>query len=213
MTVNSIISELRSKSKELGRSSDYSDEYLFELFISKRAILLMQRLTKFQNLQESNYTTFCMDLAKSNANICSEYNCEIKKSIYKLPPHLTGRNVSSLKVYTLDNQLISETTIQDVQLNQLNDIKRNKIAYSIENNFIYIWNNLNIKHIKVRALWESILDWTEIQSTSNCVDVYSVDIGMERSLKDVAIGMVYDEIVKSNTIREDDFNDSSTEIR
>jgi hypothetical protein len=213
MTVNSIISELRVLLKEFSRSSSYSDEALWELFVSKRAVLLQQKLMKFQYVGDSSYMTFCLDLALANANSCSEYDCSVKKSIYKVPNVITGRNVTSLKVMTLDNRLISETSVQDVMLNQLNDIKRDKISYSMVNNFIYIWNNLTIKHVKVKALWENPVDWAEIQSPTSCIDVYGVDIGMERSLKDVAIQMVYDEIVKSNTIREDDFNDSSTEIR
>jgi hypothetical protein len=213
MTVNNIISTIRTLLKENSRSTSYSDEFIFELFITKRALLLHQRLGKFQAINESSYMTFCMDLELTNANSCSPLDCPIKKSIFKVPSMITGRNVTSLKVMTLDNKIISETSVQDVILNQLNDIKRDKISYSMVNNFIYIWNNLTIKHIKVKAIWESILDWSEIQSTSNCIDVYSVDIGLERVLKDVAIQMVYDDIIKSNTLKEDNSNDSSTEIR
>jgi hypothetical protein len=214
MTVNSVISELRILLKEFNRTTNFSDEFLWELFIDTRAKLIEQKLKKFQPINDSAYLSFCLDLQTVNANECSELECKVKRSVFKLPAAITGRNVSSLKVFNLAGKQISPVDTSDVDKLKYNDIKKNNPAYSIENNFIYIWNNLQIKHIKVKALWEDPTDFADIQSNNQCVDVFAMDIQMERAMKDDAIKMVLELIMNTSLkIKDDAINDSNSEIR
>lgn len=213
MTVNSIVSELRSLLKEFNRSSAYSDEYLWEQFIDARAKVIEQKLKKFQAISETMYHSFCMDLQTVNANECSELDCKVKRTVYKIPAAIIGRNRTTLDIYNLAGQKIDPVDISDVDNLKYNDIKKNKPAYSIANNFIYIWNNLQIKHIKVRAIWENPIDFADIQSNNQCIDVFAMDLQMERSLKDDAKKMVIDLLLNSMKIKDDSSNDSNPDLR
>lgn len=211
ITINSVVSELRSYLKDFSRTSDYSNEFLIECFLNERATLIEQKLKKFQRMSDANYQSFCLDLQLVNSNDCSDLNCPIKRTIFKIPATITGRNKNTLEVFNLGNTPISDVAYNEINLNNLNEFKKNKIAYFIKNDFIYIVNNLAIAHIYVRGIFENPLDFLDIQSNNSCVDVYETDLKIEYSMKATAIQMVLEKLLKQSYPLVNDTSNNSNE--
>jgi hypothetical protein len=211
ITINSVVSELRSNLKDFSRTSDYSNEFLIECFLNERALLIEQKLKKFQKMSDANYQSFCLDLQLVNQNDCSELDCPVKRTVFKIPATLTGRNRTTLEIFNLANVPISEVAYSDINNLKLNAFKKDKVAYFIKNDFIYIINDLKIAHIYVRAIFENPIDFLDIQSGTNCVDVYESDLKIEYAMKASAIQMVLEKILKQSYPLVNDTSNNSNE--
>lgn len=224
MTVNDIISYIRGMIKDHDDSYGvFTDKFLWETFlIAKSDVYSNLRLRRFNYKNPQNEVGFCMELERGLSHECGciTYGCEVLVTKYNIPKYFSGRNMPSLKIYTIGNKeidLVEENEKEEVY--KYNDIYKNKILASIINNKIVIWNTLDLKIIRIKAYWEDITEIDEIQfcsnsdSDPNCIDVYSMDIGVDKDL----LKTITQEIIKllSSPIRliEDQTNDSNSEIK
>lgn len=226
MTVKEIVSYIRGVIKEHDSSlGPYTDRFLWETFnIAKADVLSTLRLRRFNYKNPQNYIGFCMELEKGLSHECNciTYGCEVLVTKHELPKFFSGRNTPSLRLYTLGNNqidIVTENEVQDVL--SYDKIYKNKVVASIINNKIVIWNTLDLKVIRVTALWEDITAISSVQycndndpTQPNCIDVYSVDTGVD---KDLVYTIVSDRVMKllspSFQLQEDTNNDSNHEIR
>lgn len=193
MTVNEIVSYIRGLLKEHDDThGPFTDKFLWETFlIGKAHVQSYHRLRRFNFKNPQDYVGFCMDLERGLSHECGciTYGCEVLVTKKELPKYFSGRNTPSLSIYTIGNkeiELVEENEFEEVY--KYSDIYADKILASIVNNKIVIWNTLELKFIRVKALWEDITEIDSIQYCSdssgdpNCIDVYNKDIGVDRDL-------------------------------
>jgi hypothetical protein len=226
MTVKEIISYIRGTIKEHDDDlGPYTDKYLWETFnIAKADVLSNFRLRRFNYQNPQNYIGFCMELEKGLSHECNciTYGCEVLVTKKELPKYFSGRNTASLRVYTLGNKqidIVTENEVQDVL--SYDKMYKDKIVASIINNRLVIWNTLELKVIRVVALWEDITEINSVQycnnndpTQPNCIDVYNTSIGVD---KDLIYTIVRERVMAlldpTFKLQEDMNNDSNPEIR
>lgn len=224
MTVNEIVSYIRGLLKEHDDSYGvYVDKFLWETFlIAKAEVYSNLRLRRFNFKNPQNEVGFCIELEQGLSHECGcvTYGCKVLTTKYELPRYFSGRNTGSLKIYTLGNkeiEIVEENEFEEVY--KYNDMYKNKILASIINNKIVIWNTLDLKLIRVKAYWEDITQIDDIQfcsdssSDPNCIDVYSLDIGVDKDLLKSIVDVMIDILSKPLRMIEDQTNDSNPEIK
>lgn len=219
MTVNEVVSLFRMSIKQYSDDTIYTDRYLWSLFNIQKAKLISQ---KYKSNDPQNYNTICIELTKGLSHECGciTMGCEVFKSV-QLPRWLTTRN-STLKVFTLDYKpmyQVSEENYRDM----LEDKTYEEAGlYSIVNRKIVSWNK-PYGVVMVSARWEDILDLDSVQyckdsnkddeDSSNCQDVYSMDIGLDAEFVDYAIRMALELLYPTLNIRDDETSDTNDTIK
>jgi hypothetical protein len=189
MTIPEIISTFKEILKLNHRSPEYTDSYLWSIFLNTRAEILNNNLKKNYYINPNEYKTFVLPLITVNKfeGTCIELDCPVKSTNTSIPAFLKARNSSTLSVFTPTDKEIPYRDVSQIEYSQYNDIKSNKIAYTFDiNNKLIILNNDLIKCVKVKALWDNILDFQNLQDPNSCVDLNTVDIGLSRdSVNDI----------------------------
>ena len=226
MTVHEIISYTRGLLKEHDNSKGpFTDKFLWETFnIAKADVLSNFRLRRFNYKNPQNYIGFCMELEKGLSHECGciTQGCEVLVTKYELPRFFSGRNIPSLKVFTLGNtqiDIVSENEIQDVL--SYDKIYKDKIVTSVVNNKLVVWNTLELKVIRVLALWEDVTEISAVQycndndsTQPNCLDVYHIDIGVDKDLvHNIITQRLLPLLNVPMQLQEDLNNDSNPEIK
>jgi len=222
MTVKEVISYIRGSIKEHDSSKGvYTDSYLWETFlIAKANVFSNRRLRRFNYQNPQNKVGFCMELEEGLSHECGclTYGCKILITKNKLPRFFSGRNISSLDVYTLGNKQIpleEENDVQEVLL--YSRIHKDKPMASIINNKLVLWNDLDKEIIRVKAYWEDPTEISEAQYCNDediqCVDVYSVDASVDMDIMEDILIEVYRILDIPRRTLEDQTNDSNPEIK
>lgn len=220
MRINTYISKLRFYLKEYSRDTKYTDQILAELFMDARAELLGQKKKKMKHISPAYYNTFCIKLVPGLSHECGciTFGCEVLKSEHPLPDFIAGYNNDTLTVFTLGGIKIDPIDENDYLLTQTNDILRNKPLYSIVNNHLIIWNNMDYPAVQVRAIWNNIVDWQYIQfcdqnNAATCIDVFDMEINMDKSQERAAYQMVLQDLRLPLSLVDDMTNDAQPEIK
>lgn len=152
---------------------------------------------------------------------CVTVGCDILRSEYKIPRPILGNKTSLFKVRTFDYTTISFGSEKDFQFNKYDDIKSKLINASIINDYLVIWNNLNLKMVLANGIWENILDWATIPQCDDsgeysvipCFDAKTSDFNMSLTLKQAAEQLVLKQLGITLQLKEDITNDTNSEIR
>lgn len=218
MLVSEVISTIRSSIKEHSDNSLYEDELLLNFFLNQRAVILRQKIAKYNHVSPQNYTTFCIGLEEGLSHECGciTVGCKVFRSTYKLPPYLSGRNRSMLEFYTLSYKkidLVDETDITSISHSR---IKKTRPHIIVPNNNIVLFEK-EYEAIMVRAILENPIEIKNIQhcqDSSNCFDVYSEDIFADRDVCQTAIELVVTKDLRLPMSISSDMNaDSNPEIK
>lgn len=185
--------------------------------IISRSKLLEQKLNKLQQLSDTDYQSFCLDLEKVTYHDCdctTDPDCLILRSTKKLPMYIRSSKWSTLKIRFVDGRNIDRSNITSNILSKYSNTKQDQeTKYFIDNQYVYILNHPDLKKIGARAVWSdpSALDnYTScINSDSSCYDSLNDEFPIDA-------GMVYDMYtLANNKIREhlgypeDTLNDSA----
>mgnify|MGYP000156229875 CR=1 FL=1 len=219
MKINEIISKLRGLLKAYSDETDFTDAYLWSLFCLSRSEILSNKLKRYNFINPSNYKTICLEMEKANAYECGciELDCTVYKSKNKISDVISGRNISSLKVYPLlNNKEIDYVDELEIDIYMQDDIFKNKPLYSIINKHIVLYNK-NYPVIQVRAIWGDILKLNEIQYCSDsveCLDYFNDDIGMSKEDVSKSIKMMFKDYLNILIkLPEDNTNDINETIK
>jgi len=217
MIISEITSNLRTRIKEFTDDSLYEDSFLFSEFLNQRSTFLSQRLKKHYFISDINYSTFCMDTEKTLSHMCGckTIGCEVFKTKFKLPDYLSGRNKSTISLYTLDYGRIDLIDERDAKIIDLHPIKADRVQASLVNNYVILWNveypAILIKMIAADPL--EVMERQSCQTNTPCVDVYLNDINTDRDLIDLCFGKIIEDLKLSLSISSDMNNDSNPEIK
>lgn len=220
MTINGAVSLLRETIKEHADSTDYSSEYLWQLFSSALSSVREERLRRYGFNNPNYYHTFCIEMRKglSHECPCIEVGCNAFISVHPLPEYLTTTNNNTLSVFTLSNKRIDEIPNFDLyDAYKYDEGYKNKSLFYLQNNKIIMPDCDSPKVIQVKAIWRDLLDWSTIQYCSddtggNC-DIYNTNIGIEPGTEFDILKKIFAVLNIPLNLREDKIPDNNNDVR
>lgn len=223
MTINQHISNLRALIKKHSRNPDvFSDALLYSFLSGARSIILEQNENKANHTSEWDITQFPIKLVKTKSHLvgCVTYGCDVLRSEYKIPRALLMNIQSKFKVSTYDYTNVLIGTEQDYQNSKYDDIKSKLIHASIINEYLIIWNKLNLKSVLVSGIWEDVLDWAMIPfcdmngntTSSTCYDARTSNFPLSETHKLAAYDIVLQKLGIPLKLQSDQTNDSNSEM-
>lgn len=212
MTVNYIVSLLRNGLNDFSRNKEYTDAYLWSVFLQKRALYFTRKIKKNEKISQLNYQTFCFPLITTTATACAtDLDCQIRRTKDKLPTVLTNRNSEILSVKTIKNTPISKMYTNEIELKQFNDIKKDNYSWFIDSGYLYIDGNLKIELVKIEAVWDDIT--TLSLETLNCKSIFELEYNIDLESLDIIIELCLQKLVPEKNIRIDNTNDSNEVLK
>lgn len=223
-TINQHISNIRGLIKEHSRNPEvYTDQFLYQLLNGARARLLEINANKINHNSEWDWETFPIFLTKKKSHLvgCIQVGCDVMRSEYKLPRALLVNNKSMIEVYGFDWKPIILASEIDWLNTKYDDVRSKYINASIINDYLVIWNKLNLKAVLVKGLWEDVSEWAQIPQCNEdgdivaptCFDIYTKDFPLSESMKDAAYDIVLSKLGFTKKLMADTTNDSNNEIK
>ena len=217
------IYKLRTFIKQHSDDSIYSDEFLYSLLKDARVTLLERENKKFTKDSEFHKQMICMPLVIDTYHDCDclpfEVKCKILKSKFPLPKVLTGRNKELIRVLTVDgyNQIpfIQSTDLKNLKYSRTKG-KGNK--YGIVNNYLTIFNNLQIKLVLIEGIFEDPLELQKITycdeegNETQCYDLNETDFPIKGSLNFPMYQICLDILKIPLQLKSDDTNNANSEL-
>lgn len=223
-TIAQHISNIRGLIKEHSRNPDvYTDQFLYQLLNGARARLLELNANKINHNSEWDWETFPIFLKKDKSHLvnCVQVGCDILRSEYKLPRALLVNNKSLIDVYTFSWKPVVLGSEIDYLNAKYDDVKSKQINASIINDYLIIWNALDLKAVLVKGIWEDITQWSSIPECNedgdiiapNCYNPLTKDFPISETMKDAIYDFVLAKIKVPKQMVGDETNDSNNEIK
>ena len=217
ITAAKIIAEIREISSSSANSDDFkaSDELILHWCNQVRSTLISQAIDKRNDILDIWIQTIsCLELELVNSSECCDFetDCFILRSVKELPATVetSSRNMI-IGVYTLDNQLLDELSLQKARYSKYSKYGAKRAGWYIKNNRLYIVNETLLEKVTVAGVWE---DPTELANYISCDNeaCWSIDSNYPISLK--MAETIVDIILKTKiqpllNMPFDDKNDSS----
>lgn len=216
------IYKLRTFIKQHSDDSIYSDEFLYSLLKDARVTLLERENKKFTKDSEFHKQTICMPLIIDSYHDCEclpfEVKCKILKSKFALPKVLTGRNKELIRVLTIDSYsqipFILSTDLKNLKYTKT---KGNGNKYGIINNYLTIFNNLQLKVVLIEGIFEDPLELSKISycddagEIQTCFDLDTTDFPIKSSLNFPMYQICLDILKIPMQLKSDDTNNANPE--
>jgi hypothetical protein len=223
-TINQHVSNIRALIKEHGRNPDvYTDGFLYSLLNGARNTLLEQNFNRKNFISEWDIKQYPVRLVKDKSHLikCVTFGCDILRSEFKLPRALSTNVKSAINVTTFDYTPVLIVSENTYNYNKYDDIKKTFIQASIINDYLVIWNKLNLKSVLVSSIPEDILDWSKIPKCNEdgeyeidtCFNALNEEFPISETYKDAMYSMVFNKLQIPLKLRTDNSNDSNNETR
>lgn len=125
-----------------------------------RSRLIKQKLDRQRHISKTNYQSICIPLAETSYHDCTcisdEFNCKVLKSTCKIPKEIVGALGSSMSVRFVDGTVLSPgtPTRHKYATYSLSKNDSNEPFWFMENQYLIIFNKLDLPVVMVRAIWE-----------------------------------------------------------
>lgn len=221
MTMREAVSTLQIKLNANNVSTIYTPGYLWTIFHGALSSVRRDELKSYRFINPVYYHTFCIEMVPGTTHDCSciEHGCPALVSKYPIPNFLSNTLKNSLTVKTLGGKSLTESQAEEfLDCFMLDEGYKNEPLYFIENQKLIFPNQTNPKVLKVKAIWENIADWENIQycsdpqTTPNC-NIDTVDIGMTSELLERVLRKAVRMILMTANIKEDNLPDNNEQIR
>lgn len=208
-----------------GAKSDdapYSNRLILHFMNTTRILLLKRKADKRQKFDPHDFQSFCMPLCESSWIDCEclpDIDCPILKSEFKLPNTLVSRSGIYLTVRLASGNEIGETSPSALQYRQYSLTRKNKPAWFIDNEHLYITGvpKNKLKMVYVTGVFVDPTEVSEISlcppGTENCVDIFEDEYPIAGELIDPMYKMVLQYLQNSMRFPEDKVNNATaTEV-
>ena len=221
MTINEAVSTLQIELNANEVTALFTPAYLWRIFSGALATVRRDELRSYRFINPTYYHTFCIEMVQGTTHDCScvTQGCPALVSKHPIPRYLSNTLKNSLTVKTLGGKSLTETESEEfLDCFLLDEGYKNQKVYFIENGKLIFPNQTNPKILKVRAIWENIADWDNIQfcddttTTTNC-DIDNVDIGMPDELLERVLRKSVRMIMLAQGMKEDNLPDNNEQIR
>lgn len=228
MTIGQHISNLRGLINLYSRTKEsFTDQALYEFLKTARAKVLENLARDFRHISEWNWKTYCAKLIKSKAHNCNcipdylEQDCLVLKTEDIIPRSIRERNRSLINFYTLGGQEIALYTEKEWMIYKNDDIRSKKLAASIIDDHLVIWNNKKLKVIKITLLASDPAEFGKIKAcneegeyvTEECYNIYDQPFYLDVELQDAVYRLALDLMKLPLQIPQDQTNDTNQAIK
>lgn len=183
------------------------------LLSNARSYVLYEKIKANKDVNDSNYTTICIDFIKDKYHDCpcmdEEGLCKVLKSTKQLPKWLSHYiNVKNFKGEMVDN--VSMTTNKYMSSAAFVP----EISYHINNRYIYLTTTHDVQHLLVSAIFTDLEELAELEScgnkeTDNCFD--DVDFLMDAEIREPVYDIVLNRLRGVNIKYKDYLNNRNEE--
>lgn len=217
-TIEKELSSLRQMIKEVADDTKYTDSYLYDIWNKQRVIVLTQETAKTGILSPWNNSRFCIELEKTKSHNCEcvAEGCDVLKTVHEVPAPISDKYIGNIIVSDLFGNIIGYSTEEALKSDQLDDVKKGKVRWSLYNRKIVIWNNLAYPAIQVNGPWEDITDWMGIQYCTDdipCRDVFEENTGLTEKQAAAALTMAFNALFPTKQIIDDWTSEGNPEKR
>lgn len=164
-TIDAHIGELRKLIKQFSDDSVYDDEFLYKVFIEARSTILGRQLESLKYKSQWNWMTIIVPLEKADYFEDNSFpegiTCKVRKSMYKIPRPFATKLREVMQVLTLSGDTISPGNLKDAQNLKHTKTMQNQMLWEIKDEYLIIHNNLQIKALPIRAIFENPLEVAE----------------------------------------------------
>jgi len=222
MTIDRHVSYLRTLIKQESDDSYWSDQFLYSTLVDARAELLYNNINKYKN-NSQNYQSFCVGVSLQQYHDCScidNPNCLVLISSVDIPRAMQIKSQPLIKVmnYQSNTEYHPSNPLFEKRLKIYTRTKKEKIGWEIRNRKLIVFNNTNLKVVKVRLLPEDPLELANINTctelgetlSSSCYDIYSQDFPIEAHLNNPMYDLALRKLGLSLQMPEDVTNDGQS---
>lgn len=201
MKIGELISTVRQLIKEVQDDSKYTDSFLWSI---------ISTCAKDKSTIHTR-TRFCIELERVKHHDCScvAVGCDVLRTKYKVPTPI------KTTVYTMTGNTIGYSSDQELKFNIYDPIKSKSIRHNFHNQYLYIYNTLDLKYVQLEGTWENVTEWIDVQYCGNgeCIDVYELESGISRVDTEEVYRKVFN-LLQIPLSRPDDFaTDRNSERR
>lgn len=168
MKIGELISTVRQLIKEVQDDSKYTDSFLWSI---------ISTCAKDKSTIHTR-TRFCIELERVKHHDCScvAVGCDVLRTKYKVPTPI------KITAYTMMGDTIGYSSDQELRFNVYDPIKSKAIRYNFHNQYLYIYNTLDLKYVQLEGTWENVTEWSDVQycGDSDCIEIYELESGISR---------------------------------
>lgn len=216
MTWKEIVYLVSDELKLDSDDSTFNENHIVFLLSKYRAFILNQRYKEIRKqVSSSNYQTICLDVEQITPEFDSSDNTYYLKSIVKVPGIL---GIGNIRIFSKDYFNAEITYITKDRMRYVGYNKyMNNIIYCTKdaNEYLYFKSynprTLDLKNVKMNAVFEDIEDASELECEKEC-DLMDRIFPMEDSLIPAVVELVVKELLGASYRPEDYENNASDDI-
>ena len=216
MTWKEIVYLVSDELKLDSDDSTFNENHIVFLLSKYRAFILNQRYKEIRKqVSSSNYQTICLDVEQIIPEFDSSDNTYYLKSIVKVPGIL---GIGNIRIFSKDYFNAEITYITKDRMRYVGYNKyMNNIIYCTKdaNEYLYFKSynprTLDLKNVKMNAVFEDIEDASELECEKEC-DLMDRIFPMEDSLIPAVVELVVKELLGASYRPEDSENNASDDI-
>lgn len=216
MTWKEIVYLVSDELKLDSDDSTFNENHIVFLLSKYRAFILNQRYKEIRKqVSSSNYQTICLDVEQITPEFDPSDNTYYLKSIVKVPGIL---GIGNIRIFSKDYFNAEITYITKDRMRYVGYNKyMNNIIYCTKdaNEYLYFKSynprTLDLKNVKMNAVFEDIEDASELECEKEC-DLMDRIFPMEDSLIPAVVELVVKELLGASYRPEDSENNASDDI-
>ena len=216
MTWKEIVYLVSDELKLDSDDSTFNENHIVFLLSKYRAFILNQRYKEIRKqVSSSNYQTICLDVEQITPKFDPSDNTYYLKSIVKVPGIL---GIGNIRIFSKDYFNAEITYITKDRMRYVGYNKyMNNIIYCTKdaNEYLYFKSynprTLDLKNVKMNAVFEDIEDASELECEKEC-DLMDRIFPMEDSLIPAVVELVVKELLGASYRPEDSENNASDDI-
>lgn len=221
MTIAQHISIIKSLLRSLTDDTNYTDEFIYALLNSHRALVLREYYKNNNNISHFNWQLVCVNLIKSTVHddcpCAPEDDCKILRTGVKIPVPISAGGNPLLKVRTFDGKTIPFLALEKALNKHLYKHLKNKIVYTISNGYLFVLGTNNLRAIMIDGIFEDPSALSEItmcdvsgEPTTVCFNILETDYPLDLFLEPVVRKQILEDLSRSLGIPKDVINDTQS---
>ena len=171
--------------------SRFSNRLISHALKQARSRLVKIKLDKQDYISEANYQKLCIPLELHTYHNChcitDNQDCQILRSKNVIPKYMVAKWGPAIQPMSLAGVKLSQVSITSNNLDQYSLTAQNKSGYFIDENYLYILNNIKLRAVLIKGIWEDpeeVLGYNEQTCTEldNCEDILDQDFPIDAEL-------------------------------
>ena len=220
MKINNIIDYFREIIREISDDTVYSDQFLYEILLQSRAVIIKQLLSRNKPLSPYLYQRICVKLCPSDFLECSctpfDFGCKVYRSVNPIPEVLFNDDSFIMNTSELWGNHINYINERSFRVSKYRKNKEPYFSYiGHYNNDYYMFilgDKIPPKYIKIEAVFIDPMEIINFQCDEDCPKPQGTGFPMDRTKLDGLMKMSLEFLGISMKMPEDRSNDGQSTL-